>query len=323
MKITNILSNFTGWVLVENDNGWRVSGPGDHTGHAVIEKHLDPKQRYWWLPQTKKGETPAVVEVTLDQAMELVEHGYKFEVVEYNTVKITNIKIANTTFVEARNGWKPDTSKGGSSRVWIVEKFLDRKKSYHNVEMVLPDNTLAVAELKLEDAIVLKSKGYTFDIVKEDEEMNETEGPKFYALQGKYGLVFALPSGFQHGFEAGEATTRNIKAGIGYIIFASLEGARRIAGFSRKTDDFDKLQVVEVDPIANKVIKVVEEPKQTKWRISWSGGESTPKWFKGNALGDWSLVTSKSEAREFDTLKNAERVVKILGLTGLYVTEDK
>ena len=176
---------------------------------------------------------------------------------------------------------------------------------------------------KFEDAIALKSEGYTFDVVKEDEEMNETEGPKFYALQGKYGLVFALPGGFQHGFEAGEATTRNIKAGVGYIIFASLEGARRIAGFSRKTDDFDKLQVVEVDPIANKVIKVVEEPKQTKWRIAWSGGEPTPKWFKGNALGDWSLVTSKSEAREFDTLVNAEAVVKILGLNGLYVTEDK
>lgn len=322
MKITNILSNFTGWVLVENDNGWKVSGPGDHTGHAVIEKHLDLKQRYWWLPQTKKGETPAVVDVTVSQAKELLDKGYEFEVMEDNMVKITNIKYGNTTFIEDSDGWYPDKTNTGATRVWEVEKYLDPAKKYWSVS-VSDKSKPALAELTLKQAIKLQSEGYTFDIVKEDKEMNETEGLKFYALQGKYGLVFALPGGFQHGFEAGEATTRNIKAGVGYIIFASLEGARRIAGFSRKTDDFDKLQVVEVDPIANKVIKVVEEPKQTKWRIAWSGGEPTPKWFKGNALGDWSLVTSKSEAREFDTLVNAEAVVKILGLNGLYVTEDK
>lgn len=322
MKITNILSNFSGWVLVENDNGWKVSGPGDHTSHAVIEKHLDPKQRYWWLPQTKKGETPAVVEVTVSQAKELLDKGYEFEVMADTLVKITNIKYGNTSFVESTSGWYPDTSYAGTGRVWEIEKYLDPDKEYWS-NLVSHVGKPAVAELKFEDAIVLKFEGYTFDIVEEDKEMNETEGPKFYALQGKYGLVFALPGGFQHGFEAGEATTRNIKAGIGYIIFASLEGARRIAGFSRKTDDFDKLQVVEVDPIANKVIKVVEEPKPTKWRIAWSGGEATPKWVKGNALGVWSLATSKSEAREFDTLKNAERVVKLLGLAGLYIVEDK
>ena len=320
MKITNILSNLSGWVLVENDNAWKVNGPGDYTSHAVIEKHLGPKQMSRWVPQIKKGETPVVVEVTLDQAMELVEHGYKFEVVEDSMVKITNIKIANTTFVEARNGWKPDTSKGGSSRVWIVEKFLDRKKSYHNVEMVLPDNTLAVAELKFEDAIALKLQGYTFDIVEEDKEMNETEGPKFYALQDKYGLVFKLPDNFQDGFRAGKVVTKPITSGYGYLIFTNLEQAQKIADYSYPAGGLDKLQVVEVDPVAKKIIK---EPKPTKWRIAWSGGESTPKWLKGNAFGAWSLVTSKSEAREFDTLENAERVVKLLGLNGWYITEGK
>lgn len=319
MKITNILSNFTGWVLVENDNGWRVSGPGDHTGHAVIEKHLDSKQGYWWLPQVKKGETPAVVEVTLDQAMELVEHGYKFEVVEDNWVKITNIKYGKSTLFEDATGWKPDTSNAGAERVREVEKHLDPNKKYLSMSTPYRGKP-AVAELKFEDAIALKSEGYTFDIVKEDEEMNETKGPKFYALQGKYGLVFRLPGGFQHGFEAGKVTTRDIEDGGGYLIFTNLEQAQKIADYSYPAAGLDKLQVVEVDPAAKKVIK---EAKQTKWRISWSGGESTPKWFKGNALGDWSLVTSKSEAREFDTLKNAERVVKILGLTGLYVTGDK
>lgn len=322
MKITNILSNFSGWVLVENDNGWKVSRPGDYTSHAVIEKHLDPKQRYWWLPQTKKGETPAVVEVALDQAMGLVEHGYKFEVVEDNWVKITNIKYGKSTLVEDATGWKPDTSDVGAERSWEAEKYLDPNKKYW-VMSAPYHNKPAVAELKFEDAIALKSEGYTFDIVEEDKEMNETEGPKFYALQGKYGLVFRLPLSFRLGFEAGKVTTRDIKDGDGYLIFTNLEQVQKIADYSYPADGFDKLQVAEVDPIAKKVIKVVEEPKQTKWYIAWSGGESTPKWLKGNALGDWSLVTSKSEAREFDTLKNAERVVKILGLTGLYVMEDK
>ena len=322
MKITNILSNFTGWVLVENDNGWKVSGPGNHPSHTAIEKHLDPKRRYWWVPQTKKGETPAVVEVTFDQAMGLVEHGYKFEVMEDNMVKITNIKYGKSTLIEDSDGWYPDTTNVETVRVWEIEKYLDPTKGYW-LAPAQDKSKPAVVELKFEDAIALKSEGYAFDIVKEDKEMNETEGPKFYALQGKYGLVFALPGGFQHGFEAGKVTTGDAEDGGGYIIFTSLEDARRIAGFSRKTDDFDKLKVVEIDPIAKKVIKVVEEPKQTKWRIAWSGGEPTPKWFKGNALGDWSLVTSKSEAREFDTLVNAEAVVKILGLNGLYVTEDK
>lgn len=317
MKITNILSNLSGWVLVENDNAWKVNGPGDYTSHAVIEKHLGPKQVSRWVPQIKKGETPAVVEVTLDQAMELVEHGYKFEVVEDSMVKITNIKYGKSTLIEDPDGWHPDTT---NVRVWEIEKYLDPTKGYWSA-LAQDKSKPAVVELKFEDAIALKSEGYTFDIVKEDEEMNE--GPKFYALKGKYGLVFSLPGGFHHGFEAGEVTTRDAEGGGGYIIFTSLEDARRIAGFSRKTDDFDKLKVVEVDPIAKKVIKVVEEPKQTKWRIAWSGGESTPKWFKGNAFGAWSLVTSKSEAREFDTLESAERVVKIFGLNGLYITEDK
>lgn len=317
MKITNILSNFTGWVLVENDNGWRVSGSGDRTGHAVIEKHLDPKQGYWWVPQTKKGETPAVVEVTLDQAMELVEHGYAFEVVGDSMVKITNIKKATATFVENTEGWKPIEPRP----VWELEKYLDLDKRYSLVSTDTPSNKKpAVAELKFEDAVALKLQGYTFDIVEEDKEMNETEGPKFYALQGKYGLVSALPGGFQHGFEAGKVTAGGIEGGGGYLIFTNLEQAQKIAGLSYPAGGFDKLQVVEVDPIAKKVVK---EVKQTKWRISWSGGESTPKWFTGNALGAWSLVTSKSEAREFDTLKEAERIVKILGLNGLYITEDK
>ena len=237
-------------------------------------------------------------------------------------MKITNIKYGNTTFIEDSDGWYPDKTNTGATRVWEVEKYLDPAKKYWSVS-VSDKSKPAVVELKFEDAIALKSEGYTFDIATEDKEMNETEGPKFYALQGKYGLVFALPGGFQHGFEAGKVTTGDAEDGGGYIIFTSLEDARRIAGFSRKTDDFDKLKVVEVDPIAKKVIKVVGEPKQTKWRIAWSGGESTPKWLKGNAFGAWSLVTSKSEAREFDTLENAERVVKLLGLNGLYITEGK
>lgn len=320
MKITNILSNLSGWVLVENDNGWKVNGPGDYTSHAVIEKHLGPKQVSRWVPQIKKGETPAVVEVTLDQAMELVEHGYKFEVMEANMVKITNIKYGNTTFIEDSDGWYPDNT--GATRVWEVEKYLDPAKKYWSVS-VSDKSKPAVAELKFEDAIALKCEGYTFDIVEEDEEMNETEGPKFYALQDKYGLVFKLPENFQDGFRSGKVVTKPITSGYGYLIFTNLEQAQKIADYSYPAGGLEKLQVVEVDPIAKKVIKVVEEPKQTKWRIAWSGGESTPKWFKGNAFGAWSLVTSKSEAREFDTLESAERVVKIFGLNGLYITEGK
>lgn len=319
MKITNILSNLSGWVLVENDNGWKVNGPGDYTSHAVIEKHLGPKQVSRWVPQIKKGETPAVVEVTLDQAMELVEHGYKFEVVEDNWVKITNIKYGNITFIEDSDGWYPDTTNTGATRVWGIEKYLDPAKKYWSVS-VSDKSKPVVAELKFEDAIALKFEGYTFDIVEEYEEMNETEGPKFYALQDKYGLVFRLPDNFQDGFRAGKVVTKPITSGYGYLIFTNLEQAQKIADYSYPAGGLDKLQVVEVDPIAKKVIKGV---KQTKWRIAWSGGESTPKWFKGKALDDWSLVTSKSEAREFNTLKDAERVVELLSLTGLYVTEDK
>ena len=40
-------------------------------------------------------------------------------------------------------------------------------------------------------------------------------------------------------------------------------------------------------------------------------------------LIEWSLITSKSDATVFDTLKEAENVVEYLSLTGLYVTEDK
>lgn len=322
MKITNIMSNLSGWVLVENDNAWKVNGPGDYTSHAVIEKHLDPKQVSRWVPQIKKGETPAVVEVTLDQAMELVEHGYKFEVVEDSMVKITNIKYGKSTLIEDPDGWHPDTTDVGTVRVWEIEKYLDPTKGYWSA-FAQDKSKPAVVELKFEDVIALKSEGYTFDIVKEDKEMNETEGPKFYALQGKYGLVFRLPFSFRNGLEAGKVTTRDIKDGDGYLIFTNLEQVQKIADYSYPAYGFDKLQVVEVDPIAKKVVKVVEEPKQTKWRIAWSGGESTPKWFKGNAFGAWSLVTSKSEAREFDTLESAERVVKIFGLNGLYITEGK
>lgn len=321
MKITNILSNLSGWVLVENDNCWKVNGPGDYTSHAVIEKHLGPKQVSRWVPQIKKGETPAVVEVTLDQAMELVEHRYKFEVVEDSMVKITNIKYGESTLIEDPDGWHPDTTDVGTVRVWEIEKYLDPTKRYWSA-LAQDKSKPAVVELKFEDVIALKLEGYTFDIVKEDEEMNE--GPKFYALQDKYGLVFKLPDNFQDGFRAGKVVTKPIISGYGYLIFTNLEQAQKIADYSYPAGGLDKLKVVEVDPIAKKVVKVVEEePKQTKWRIAWSGGESTPKWFKGNAFGAWSLVTSKSEAREFDTLESAERVVKIFGLNGLYITEDK
>ena len=322
MKITNILAYFSGWVLVKNDNGWKVSRPEDYTSHAVIEKHLDPKQGYWWVPQTKKSETPAVVDVTVSQAKELLDKGYSFEVMEASMVKITNIKYGNTTFIEGSDGWRPDKTSTGDTRVWEVEKYLDPAKKYWSVS-VSDKSKPAVVELKFEDAIALKFEGYTFDIVEEDEEMNETEGPKFYALQDKYGLAFKLPDNFQDGFRAGKVVTRPITSKFGYIIFTDLEQAQKIADYSYSANGFDKLQVVEVDPIAKKVIKAVEEPKQNKWRIAWSGGESTPKWFKGIAFGAWSLVTSKSEAREFDTLENAERVVNILGLNGLYITEDK
>jgi hypothetical protein len=319
MKITNVKeksgSRTTDYfLLVEDENGWKPNSNVD-----FIQVGLDPYKRYWWqLGKTDK--IPAVLDVTIEQAKGLLDKGYSFEVMEASMVKITNIKYGNITFIEDSDGWHPDTTNTRATRAWGIEKYLDPAKKYWSVS-VSDKSKPVVAELKFEDAIALKSEGYTFDIVKEDEEMNE--GPKFYALKGKYGLVFALPGGFQHGFEAGEVTTRDAEEGGGYIIFTSLEDARRIAGFSRKTDDFDKLQVVEVDPIAKKVIKVVGEPKQTKWRIAWSGGESTPKWFKGNTFDAWSLVTSKSEARDFDTLENAERVVKILGLNGLYVTEDK
>lgn len=322
MKITNISSGLSGWVLVKNDKGWKVSELEYFPRHAVIKKHLDPKQRYWWLPQTKKGETPVVVEVTPDQAIELLEHEYEFEVMEDSMVKITNIKYGKSTFIEYPDGWHPDTTNTGYARLWEVEKYLDPAKRYWKA--TAPGKSKpAVVELKFEDVVALKSEGYTFDIIKEDKEMNETEGPKFYALQDKYGLVFKLPDNFQDGFRAGKSVTRPITSKFGYIIFTDLEQAQKIADYSYSAGGFDKLQVVEVDPIAKKVIKAVGEPKQTKWRIAWSGGESTPKWLKGNALGAWSLVTSKSEAREFDTLENAERVVKILGLNGLYITEGK
>ena len=237
-------------------------------------------------------------------------------------VKITNIKYGNTTFIEDSDGWYPDATNTGATRVWGIEKYLDPAKKYWSVP-AQDKSKPAVAELKFEDAIALKSEGCTFDIVEEYEEMNETEGPKFYALQDKYGLLFKLPDDFQDGFRAGKSVTRPITSKFGYIIFTDLEQAQKIADYSYSAGGFDKLQVVEVDPIAKKVIKVVGEPKQTKWRIAWSGGESTPKWFKGNTFDAWSLVTSKSEARDFDTLENAERVVKILGLTGLYVTGGK
>lgn len=321
MKITNVKeksgSRTTDYLLlVEDENGWKPNSNVD-----FIQVGLDPYKRYWWQ-LSKTDKTPAVLDVTIEQAKGLLDKGYSFEVMETSMVKITNIKYGNTTFIEDSDGWHPDKTNTGATRVWGIEKYLDPAKKYWSVS-VSDKSEPAVVELKFEDTIALRSEGYTFDIVEEDKDMNETEGPKFYALQGKYGLVFRLPLGFQRGFEAGKVTTRDIEDGNGYLIFTNLERAQKIADHSRLADGFDKLQVVEVDPIAKKVIKVVGEPKQTKWRIAWSGGESTPKWFKGNAFDAWSLVTSKSEARDFDTLENAERVVKILGLTGLYVTEDK
>lgn len=321
MKITSIKKENS--TLVEKVTGWEpvTSSTGD-LRFWEAEKHLDPKQGYWWVPQTKKSEAPVVVDVTVSQAKELLDKGYSFEVMEASMVKITNIEYGNATFIEDSDGWYPDKTNTGATRLWEVEKYLDPAKKYWSVS-VSDKSKPAVAELKFEDAIALKSEGYTFDIVKEDEEMNETEGPKFYALQDKYGLVFKLPENFQDGFRSGKVVTKPITSGYGYLIFTNLEQAQKIADYSYPAGGLDKLKVVEVDPIAKKVIKVVEEPKQTKWRIAWSGGESTPKWFKGNEFGAWSLVTSKSEAREFDTLESAERVVKIFGLNGLYVTEDK
>lgn len=311
IKITNITGKAN--LLTYDQNGWDPAH-----GFGYVNKFLTRTRRYWWSPK-EAGQTPVILGLTLDQAVELIEHGYKFEIMGDSLVKITNIKQGKSTLVEKVTGWKPDTSNAGAVRVWEVEKYLDPNKKYW-VTSAPYHGKPAVAELKLEDVIALKSEGYTFDIVKEDEEMNETEGPKFYALQGKYGLVFDLPGGFQHGFEAGKVTTGDIEDGGGYLIFTNLEQAQKIADYSYPAGGLDKLQVVEVDPIAKKVIK---EVKQTKWRIAWSGGETTPKWFKGNAFSGWSLVTSKSEAREFDTLENAECVVKIFGLAGLYIVEDK
>lgn len=321
MKITNVKeksgSRTTDYfLLVEDENGWKPNSNVD-----FIQVGLDPYKRYWWqLGKTDK--TPAVLDVTIEQAKGLLDKGYSFEVMEDTLVKITNIKYGNITFIEYSDGWRPDTTNTRYTRSWEVEKYLDPAKKYWSVS-VSDKSKSAVAELKFEDAIALKFEGYTFDIVEGDEEMNETEGPKFYALQDKYGLVFKLPENFQDGFRAGKVVTKPITSGYGYLIFTNFEQAQKIADYSYPAGGLDKLKVVEVDPIAKKVIKVVEEPKQTKWRIAWSGGESTPKWFRGNEFGAWSLVTSKSEAREFDTLKDAERIVKILGLNGLYITEGK
>ena len=77
-------------------------------------------------------------------------------------MKITNIKKATATFVENAEGWKPIEPRS----VWELEKYLDPGKRYSRISTDTPSSKKpAVAELKLEDAIALKSEGYTFDII--------------------------------------------------------------------------------------------------------------------------------------------------------------
>lgn len=237
-------------------------------------------------------------------------------------MKITNIKsnISSSVLTEYKNGW--NIANGNSSLHPLVVKLLKPDQGYR-WEYKSDSNKVVTIEVTNDQATELAEAGYKFNVVKENEEMNEIEGPKFYALQGKYGLVFMLPNHFDDGFRAGNVTTRSIDSGLGYLIFTDLKKAQEIADHSYPAEGLDKLKVVEVDPVAEEVIKVVGEPKPTKWRVAWSGGEPTPKWFKGDMVIEWSLITSKSDATVFDTLKEAENVVEYLSLTGLYVTEDK
>lgn len=237
-------------------------------------------------------------------------------------MKITNIEssISDLVLNEDKNGWK--TTISAPSLHPLFEKLLKPDQGYW-WEDKSESNNVATVEVTNDQATELAEAGYKFNVVKESEEMNETEGPKFYALQDKFGLVFKLPDHFDDGFRAGNVVTHSIGSGLGYLIFTDLKKAQEIADYSYPAEGLDKLRVVEVDPVAEKVIKVIEEPKSSKWRVAWSGGEPTPKWFKGDMVTEWSLITSKSDATVFDTLKEAENVVEYLSLTGLYVTEDK
>lgn len=324
MKITNIrdtqeILGSTDFLLVEDPYGWE---PGHSTD--IVELWLDQDKHYWWY-SSKTDYKPAVAEVTESQAKKLANKGYTFDIAEEDGVKnmkITNIKsnISSSVLTEYKNGWK--ITESDHSLHPLVEKLLKPDQGYW-WEYKSDSNKVATVEVTNDQATELAEAGYKFKVVKESEEMNETEGTKFYALQGKYGLVFKLPDNFNKGFRAGQVTTHSIDSGLGYLIFTDLKKAQEIADHSYPAEGLDKLKVVEIDPVAEKVIKVIEEPKSSKWRVAWSGGEPTPKWFKGDMVTEWSLITSKSDAAVFDTLKEAENVVEYLSLTGLYVTEDK
>lgn len=324
MKITNIrdTQEILGpryFLLVEDPHGWE---PGHSTD--IVELWLDQGKHYWWYSY-KTDYKPAVAEVTESQAKKLVDKGYTFDIVKEDGVKnmkITNIKsnISDLVLNEDENGWK--TTNGNFSLHPLFKKLLKPDQGYW-WEDKSDSNKVATVEVTNDQATELAEAGYKFNVVKDNEVMNETEGPKFYALQGKYGLVFKLPDNFNKGFRAGQVTTHSIDSGLGYLIFADLKKAQEIADYSYPAEGLDKLRVVEIDPIAKKVIKVIGEPKPSKWRVAWSGGEPTPKWFKGDMVTDWSLITSKSDATVFDTLKEAENVVEYLSLTSLYVIEDK
>lgn len=318
MKITNIKSNISDQILTEYKSGWKIETI-PYSTHATIKKLLKPGQGYWWAGVGKDTSGVAVIDVTNDQATELTEAGYKFDVVkeseEVKNMKITNIREKHDQKIlrVAENdsyGWEADKEDG----LWLIEKMLE-PEVYYTWDIV--HDKPVVIEVTKEEAKELLDNGWEFD------EVEENEGMKFYALQDKFGLVFQLPADYHNGFRAGKVFTRPIEKGIGYLIFTKLEEAQEIADYSYPAGGLDKLQVVEIDPIAKKVIKVIEEPKPTKWRVAWSGGEPTPKWFKGDMVTGWSLITSKPDATVFDTLKEAENVVEYLSLTGLYVTEDK
>lgn len=323
MKITNIrdtqeILGSMDFLLVEDPYGWE---PGHSTD--IVELWLDQDKHYRWY-SSKTDYKPAVAEVTESQAKKLANKGYTFDIAEEDGVKmlkIANIKsnISDLVLTEDENGWH--ITSGNISLHPLVEKLLKPDQGY--LWVFDPKSNKVVLEVTNDQATELAEAGYKFNVIKKDKGMNETEGTKFYALQGKYGLVFMLPNHFTDGFQAGQVTTRSIDSGLGYLIFTDLKKAQEIADHSYPAEGVDKLRVVEVDPVAEKVIKVIEEPKPSKWRVAWSGGEPTPKWFKGDMVIEWSLITSKSDATVFNTLKEAENVVKYLSLTGLYVTEDK
>ena len=324
MKITNIrdtqeILGSTDFLLVEDPYGWE---PGHSTD--IVELWLDQDKHYWWY-SSKTDYKPAVAEVTESQAKKLANKGYTFDIAEEDgakMMKITNIKsnISDLVLTEDENGW--NITNGDFSLHPLVEKLLKPDQGYW-WEDKSDSYKVATVEVTNDQATELTKAGYKFNVVKGNEEMNETEGPKFYALQDKYGLVFSLPNNFSDGFRAGQVVTRSIDSGLGYLIFTNLKEAQRIADYSYPVRVLDKLKVVEIDPLAKEVIKVIDEPKPSKWRVAWSGGGLTPKWFKGDMVAGWSLITPKSDATVFNTLKEAESVVEYLSLTGLYVAEDR